>query len=230
MNLRIIGTSHIAKQSVEEIKRAVAEYQPDILAVELDEERAAALLQAKQDKQKHSLLQQLRAFGVKGYLFARLGRYIQQRLGKSVGVSPGSEMKTALEIAKKQKIRIALIDQPIHTTLRNFSKGFTWRDRWHFVEDLFLGLLRPQQQMKKWKMTNFDLSTVPEEKIIEEMVGNLRERYPSLHKTLIQDRNRYMVKKLVQLMRQNKEQKILAVVGAGHQKGMEELLLKVEIV
>ncbi len=228
MNIKIIGTSHIAKQSIEEIKRLVAEYQPNIIAVELDVGRAAALLGEK--KQKLSPLQQLRAFGIKGYLFAQLGQYIQQKLGKKVGVAPGSEMKTALEIAQKQKIETALIDQPIRLTLQKFSQSFSWKERWHFLQDILGSLFNPKKQMKKWKLTHFDLKAVPKEEIIAEMIENVKERYPSLHKTLIDDRNKYMVKKLIQLLRQDKEKKILAVVGAGHKKGMEELLKKVEVV
>lgn len=223
-NIKFVGTSHIAKQSIEEIKRQVGEFQPDILAVELDAERAAALL--GENKQKRSPLQQLRAFGAKGYLFAQLGHYIQQKLGKKVGISPGSEMKTALEIAKKQKIEVALIDQPIRLTLKKFSRSFTWKERWHFLQDVFGSIFCPKRQLKKWKLTHFDLKTVPPEEIITELIENVRERYPSLYKILIEERNKYMVQKLVQLMRQDKEKKVLVVVGAGHKKGMEELLKK----
>ncbi|MBI4152225.1 TraB/GumN family protein [Candidatus Woesearchaeota archaeon] len=230
MNLKILGTSHIARQSIEELKRIVTEYQPEIIALELDQERASVLLEGERRSKRPSLLQQVRSFGLKGYLFARLGHYIQQKLGQSVGVSPGSEMKTALEIARKQNLQIALIDQPIHLTLQKFSKGFTWRERGRFASDIFFGLIQPQKQMKKWKISQFDLRSVPPEEILREMIEHLKERYPSLHKTLIEDRNKYMVRKLVQLVRGNKDKKILVVVGAGHQKGMEELLLKVEIV
>ena len=46
-NLTIIGTSHIAKQSIEEIKNSVAETKPDIIALELDNKRLYALIHEK---------------------------------------------------------------------------------------------------------------------------------------------------------------------------------------
>ncbi len=229
MNLKIIGTSHIAQQSINEIKKEIQENQPDIIALELDVERAAVLLDEKKQK-KGSSLQQVRAFGVKGYLFARLGQYVQQKLGKSAGSTPGAEMKTALELARKNNIEIALIDQPIRLTLQKFSKSFTWKERWHFIEDIILGIFRPQKQLEKWKISKFDLRSVPPEEVIIEMIENVKDRYPSLYKTLIEDRNKYMTQKLVKLMRQHKDKKILVIVGAGHKKGMEKLLLNVEIV
>ena len=139
-------------------------------------------------------------------------------------------MKTALELARKNNLEVALIDQPINITLQRFSKSFTWKERWHFVEDIVLGIVQPQKQMAKWKISKFDLRSVPPEEVIIEMIENVKDRYPSLYKTLIEDRNKYMVRKLVQLMHQHKDKKILAIVGAGHKKGMEKMLLKVDLV
>ena len=48
--------------------------------------------------------------------------------------------------------------------------------------------------------------------------------------TLVEERNKYMVRQLVRLMKEYPGKKILAVVGAGHEKGMRELLLKVDVV
>lgn len=227
MNIKIIGTSHIARQSINEIKKAVEEDKPDIIALELDLRRASALMQ--KEISKISISDALN-IGIKGYLFVKIGQFVQQKLGKIVGVSPGSEMKTALELAKKNKIDVSFIDQPIEITLRNFSKNLTWREKGRFVADIFKGLIFPKKQMKETGLEHFDLSKVPEKEIIDKIVGQIRKRYPNVYKTLIEDRNKYMVKKLVGLLRVNKDKKILAIVGAGHKEGMEKLLLKVDVV
>src|SRR3989344_3598196 len=125
MEIKIIGTSHIAQQSIQEIKKALSEEQPDIVAVELDVERAVALFQKRRTRIS---LFQIPTIGVKGFLFATVGHALQQKLGKMVGVSPGSDMKTALELARKQKLQVALIDQPIKITLQKFSQNLTWRE------------------------------------------------------------------------------------------------------
>lgn len=226
MNLTIIGTSHIAKQSVNEIKKAIEDTKPNIVAVELDFNRAVALMQKQ--KSKISLTDILQ-IGIKGYIFVKIGQIVQQKLGKMVGVSPGSEMKTAMELAKKYDLEVSFIDQPIQITLKKFSKTLTWKEKFRFVGDIIKGLLFPKRQIKELGLDQFDLTKVPESDVIEKMMEQTKGRYPSVYKTLVDDRNKYMVRSLVKLMRKNPEKKILAVVGAGHKKGMEELLLRVEV-
>ncbi|MBW2996739.1 TraB family protein, partial [Candidatus Woesearchaeota archaeon] len=48
--LTIIGTSHIAKQSLNEIELAFQQKNPDIVAVELDRRRLHALLTEEKSK------------------------------------------------------------------------------------------------------------------------------------------------------------------------------------
>lgn len=227
MDLQIIGTSHIAKQSIDEIKKAILEEKPDLVAVELDIQRAATLLQQRRHKIS---LGEILHIGVRGYLFAKIGQYVQQKLGKMVGVAPGSDMKTALELAKKNKIDVAFIDQPIRITLSNFSRSLTWREKWRFFLDMLRGLLFPRKQLRELGLDRFDLRKVPADSLLKKILAQLKGRYPSIYKVLVEDRNKYMVKQLVLLMKENPRKKILAVVGAGHKEGMEKLLLKVDIV
>jgi len=227
MNPHIIGTSHISKDSINEIKSSIENEKPDIVAVELDAQRAMSLLQ--KEVRKISFLEMTK-LGVKGLLFAKIGQYVQQKLGQMVGVAPGSEMKTALELARKNKLQIALIDQDIKVTLKNFSKNLTWREKFRFVGDIFKGIFQGKKQLKQLGVDQLDLKRVPTNELIEKMMGQLKGRYPSVYKSLVEDRNKYMVKKLVGIMRLHPEKKILVVVGAGHKKGMQELLLKVDVV
>lgn len=227
MALHIIGTSHIAQESIREISKYINDEKPDIVALELDLPRAAALMQKEKNKISLTHIFQI---GIKGYLFAKVGQIVQQKLGKMVGVSPGSEMKTALELARKNKLEIALIDQPIKITLRNFSKNLTWKEKFRFLGDSLKGLFFPKQQLREYGLSKFNLKKVPAKEMITKMMNYLKKHYPNVYKTLVEDRNKYMVKQLVKLLRQHPGKKILAIVGAGHQEGMEELLLKVDVV
>ena len=224
--LKIIGTSHIAQESVEEIKSKVNSGEFDIIALELDVQRATSLLQKQ--KNKVSISDILR-IGVKGYIFVKLGQYAQQKLGRSVGVMPGAEMKAGLLEARRMKLQIALVDQPIQITLKRLSKAITWREKGRFIGDIFKGLFRPKKQLAEMGFDKLDLSKVPTDKMIAKMMKHLQKRYPSVYKTLLDDRNNYMVKQLVRLLRKYPEKRILAVVGAGHKEGMEKLLLKVDV-
>ncbi len=227
MPLKIIGTSHISAESINEIKEEIVTNKPDIVAVELDLGRANALLSQKKSKLG---LTEILHIGVKGYLFAKIAQYVQQKLGKMVGIAPGSEMKTALLLAKKNNLEIALIDQPIVITLKKLSKAITFKEKWRFFVDLVKSIFMPKKQLKDFGLDQFNLKKVPGKDVVKKMTNQMKKRYPGVHKALVDDRNRYMVKRLIKLMRKNKEKKILVIVGAGHVEGMEELFLKVDIV
>ena len=100
-NLTLIGTSHIAKQSLEEVNNAINKEKPDIIALELDKKRFFALTHNIKRKLK---LSDIKRIGLKGYIFNLIGAWIEKKLGKYVGVEPGSEMITAIRLAKKNKI------------------------------------------------------------------------------------------------------------------------------
>jgi len=94
---------------------------------------------------------------------------------------------------------------------------------------LIKSLVMPKKQLEQFSLENFDLRKVPRAELIETMMNSLKQRYPSIYKSLVEDRNRYMVRKLVGLAKENPEAKILAVVGAGHKKGMEELFNQFDV-
>ncbi len=220
-NLFVIGTSHISRQSMDEIERLMAAVKPDIVAVELDAKRLQVLLGKKPRKLR---VGDIRRIGFKGFLFAALGSLLQQRLGKMVGVAPGSEMKTAVQSARRQGAEIALIDQDIEVTLRRFSQALSWKERFRFAKDLFVGLI-----LGKGQKVQFDLNKVPSEKVIQQLVSQLKKRYPNIHKVLIEERNSVMAGNIIQLIRKNPQKKILVVVGAGHKGAIEkEIERKVE--
>ena len=124
-NLTIIGTSHIAKQSLEDVEKAIVEGKPDIVALELDRRRLYSLFK----NPGKIRIYDIKRVGIKGFIFSLMGAWAGKKLGKMVGVAPGSEMKKAVRLAKKNKIKLALIDQDIEVTLKRFSKSLTWGEK-----------------------------------------------------------------------------------------------------
>ncbi len=208
-NLILIGSSHIAKQSVEEVKETIERERPKIIALELDHARLQALLSPQS---KRSTIAIIKKFGIKGWLFNSLGSYAEKTLGKYTGVRPGSEMRTALEFAKKEKIKIALIDQPIEITIKKLTKQITRKEKLQFLKDI-LSIPFTKKKIK------FDIRTVPSQKLIDEIVNEVKIKYPTVYKILIEERDMILAKQLKKIMEQEKGT-ILAVIGAGHIKGV----------
>ena len=165
----------------------------------------------------------IKSVGFKGFVFAIVGSFVQKKLGDMVGVDPGSEMRNALIIAKSKGLKVVYIDQDVEVTLRKFSKAISWKEKWQFVKDIFEVSLNPKKRKLK-----FDLRTVPEEKIISEMIKEVEKKYPNIYRVLVEERNVIMAKRLFALSRNYPEGKILAVVGAGHKEEILRIIKKLE--
>ncbi|MGV8141719.1 MAG: TraB/GumN family protein [Candidatus Woesearchaeota archaeon] len=212
-NLRLIGTSHIAKESVERIKEEFSSYSPDIVCIELDAKRLHSLLT---DQKPDKSLRGIKHYGLQGYLFAIIGSYIQEKLGNVVGVKPGSDMLTAVKLAQSNNRQFFLVDQDIEITLRKFSKAFTWKEKFRLLGDI---LKAPFS--KKMKI---DLNKVPKEELIAKLMGDMQKRYPNLYRVIVEERNQVMAKNIYRIISKNEDKKILAVIGAGHEKELLKLI------
>nr|MCK4930079.1 TraB/GumN family protein [Nanoarchaeota archaeon] len=213
--LVIIGTSHIAESSLKEVETVFRRQEPDIVAVELDHNRLHALLTNKKPNYSPALILSL---GLKGYLFALIGSIIQQKLGNIVGIRPGSDMLRAVELARDNKKRIALIDRDVRITLARLSKAIGWREKLNFLVDLFSAPFS--------KKMRINLKQVPEKQLVKKLLRILKKRYPGLYKVLVEERNKVMALKLKTLMENYPEQKILVVIGAGHEEDLLRLIKK----
>ena len=218
-NLVFLGTSHIAKQSLNEVKKYIEEEKPDIVALELDRRRLNALMSKAQRKID---FRSVRSIGLKGFLFSLFGAWAERKLGRLVGVVPGSEMKEAVKLAKSGNIEIALIDQNIEITLQRLSKAITWKEKMNFLIDFLKALFLREKEIE------FDLTKVPDKKIIRKLTCSLKERYPNFYKVLIEERNMVIASNIRKLMANNNK-KVLVVLGAGHVDDVLELVKEPKI-
>lgn len=210
-NLTILGTSHISPKSLKDVEKAIEEEKPTVVALELDRKRLHALIERENGNKEGLKLRHIKKIGVKGFLFSLIGAWIERKLGERVGVAPGTEMLTAYKLARKTGAKIALIDQDIEVTLKNFSKALTWREKGRFITDIVKTAFFKEE-------LPFDLRSVPEKKVIKKLIAQVKERYPSVYRVLIGERNSEMAKTLASIMLDYPEEKVLAIVGAGHEE------------
>ncbi|MGV8086556.1 MAG: TraB/GumN family protein [Candidatus Woesearchaeota archaeon] len=214
-NILILGTSHIAKESIDKITSEFNSLNPDIVCVELDHKRLHAL---STDQKPDRSLAGIRKYGLTGYLFAVIGGIIQQKLGNVVGIKPGSDMLTAVNLAKSNNKQLFLVDQDIEITLKRFSKAFSFKEKFRLLSDVITAPFN-----KKMKI---DLSKVPKEELIHKLINDMKKRYPNLYLVLIDERNQVMAKNIYRIMSKNSDKKILVVIGAGHEKELLDLIKK----
>jgi len=213
MQIQLVGTSHIAKEALRRTKQAFEDFQPDTIAIELDQNRLAALLAGARPNYSLSLISHV---GLRGYLFALIGGFFQRKLGRLVNVTPGADMLYAARLAQKEKKRLLLIDQPVQVTLRKVSRAFGWGEVKQLFLDFWHGL--------RGERVTFNLNSVPDEQLVEKLLKEFKTRYPRLYRVLVHERNVHMVRALRKYEELQPGEKILVVVGAGHLSGMRALL------
>ncbi len=218
-NINLVGTSHIARDSIRKVRETILEEKPDVVAVELDYPRLHALLSKEKPRFGPGMV---RAMGITGFVFFIIGGFLQRQLGKMMGTMPGDEMRAAVETARENNIRIALIDQPLNITMNKISR-ISLRERLRLAGDVLLGFLGIGGDKDVQRV---DLSKTPSGKFVEMAMRKIRERYPGLYKALVTDRNDYMAKMLSKITELEPNTKIVAVVGAGHEKDIAGLVKK----
>jgi pheromone shutdown-related protein TraB len=208
--IKIIGTSHVAKESIRKVRQAFKE-PPDIVAVELDPGRAYALRNKIKRPKNFTLL---RTLGMAGFLFYITAEFIQKKLGKVLNLEPGAEMLAAIKQAEFHEIPVALIDRDIQITLKRFSRHFKKREILRMIWD----------SLTKFKLGKIDLNKTPSQELVEFVIEHTKKRYPSLYKILIDERDKHMAKRISLIKKKNPDKNILAVVGAGHVPGIKKYL------
>ncbi len=221
MSITILGTSHIAAESIQKIESTFRKVNPDIICLELDKGRLAALLKGESRVSWRMIFY----VGTLGFLFALLARFVQKRLGNIVGVMPGSDMKKGFELAMQHKKKVILIDQPVQITLRKMTKALS-REIWRFLWDMVRSPFVKELQFR----VNFNLRKVPSEKEIRPILKFFEKRYPKTYYALVEGRNRIMAKALRKIKEKHPNEKILVVVGEGHRRRIEQLLKNAEFV
>ncbi len=211
-NLTIIGTSHISIESIKEVSSFINNFKPEIIALELDAKRFMGITQKRKQKIRDVL-----SLGLKGYFLNLVGAYIEKKLGEIVGVKPGSEMIEAIELAKKHSLNIALIDQDISITLKKLGK-IKFKEKIKIVKDILKGVFLKKERVE------FDLKKIPKDEVVEKLIDKVKENYPQVHEILIKERNDVMAKALNKIMNLNKEKRILAIIGKGHEKEVIKLI------
>jgi pheromone shutdown-related protein TraB len=212
-NLRLLGTAHVSKTSVELVREQIRDFKPDVIAVELCESRLSAL--KKPEGIDNEDLLKIISDGKAGMIFLQSALSVQQRkMGIDTGEKPGAELLAAINIAEEEKIPFELIDRNVVITLRRawHSMGFFEKFR------VFDALLSDEND------DDFDLEELLEDSdLLSNMMEDVYQVAPNAGKVLIDERDEFLSGRIQQIRGKGK---VLAVVGAGHLNGIQLNLKK----
>lgn len=219
----MVPTSHVAEESLRAVEKVIDRERPDCVAVELDMNRFLALEQGGS-----SSWQVLKQLGPWTFAMFFVMRRIQSWLEKKSGIMPGSDMLKAVRVAEREGVHVEFIDRDIGITLQRIG-GISWRERMRLVLFMVKGLTVDSlfARLGRKERVEIDLRKVPKKELVRDMLKLMGKEFPGLYRVLVTERNLYMARRLAGLS--HGYDKIVAVVGAAHASGIQELMGKKRI-
>ncbi len=212
--IKIVGTAHVSAKSVDEVREAIEQFHPDIVAVELDQGRSKAINKEGTAPSVDDVLE-LKNFDQ--LLIQWLLSYIQRKIGLDVGVEPGAEMKAAMAEAQERGLRVELVDRDIKVTLLRFWQSLGFIGKIKMVGSLIFSIAEVEN------IDAEEIEKLKNEDMLEVIMGEFKKFSPNGARALIDERDAYIAHNLIDL-KNEADHRILAVVGAGHMQGINRYL------
>ena len=207
--LIIIGTAHVLQKSVEEVRTVIENEKPEAVAVELCPARYRALMGERDEVRVTEILKRGDFFLI---LIQLLLGYFQRKMGEEMNTKPGEEMLEAIKKAKEIDADILLIDRDITITFKRLWQRMSLWEKLKFIYYILRGSFAE----------DIDAEEILKEDVIDLLVREFRKISPKAAKVLIDERDEFMAYNLLRAM--EKYNKVVAVVGAGHKRGIMEAM------
>jgi len=214
-SVRVVGTAHVSEASAAEVESVIEAEQPDVVAVELDENRYRQMKgEDPEDLDPKELLRGSAAFQFLAYW---LLSYVQKRLGDQFDVDPGADMRAGIDTAEAIGAGVALVDRDIQVTIQRFWAGIGLREKLRLLWELAVGMAGfggEGEEIELEELTDTDVVSV--------MMEEFRQFSPTAAATLIDERDAFIAHNLHELRQSGVD--VVAVVGAGHEAGVNDYL------
>lgn len=210
----IVGTAHVSQESTDLVRRVIEQEQPDVVCVELDEQRYKTL--SEQRKWENLDIKEIiRQRQLPTLLVNLLLASYQRRIGQKLGVMPGAELLEATRAAQEYGIPVALVDRDVRITLRRAWAAMSFWEKMNLLVGGIAGAAGAEEEI-----TAEMVQEIKQSDVLNEMMQELGEAMPSLKTVLIDERDTYIAQKT----RHARGEKVVAIVGAGHVNGIVETL------
>ncbi|CCQ92134.1 TraB family protein [Nitrospina gracilis 3/211] len=212
--ITLLGTAHVSQKSVELVEEKIRTGDYDCVAVELCPPRYENMV--NQSWWKNLDIYQILKSGKGSLLLINLAlSAYQRRLADKLGIEPGKEMARAIDLATEHNLRLEVIDRDITTTLQRMYRRVGFWQKLKLVGGMIASIFVGEE------VTEEQIENLKEGDMLQSLVEEFGEELPEIKEVLIDERDQYMVGKLVKLAETPDAPKnILALVGAGHLIGM----------
>ncbi|MFQ5354968.1 MAG: TraB/GumN family protein [Mariprofundaceae bacterium] len=215
--ITVLGTAHVSRASADKVRELLQSGKFDAVAVELGPGRYKKITDP--DSINDMDLFHILKKGLAPMVLANLALgAFQQRMAEQLDIEPGEEFRAAIDEANKAAYPVLLIDREIGVTLKRIYRNIPiWR-RMNLITGLALSLA------SRRKVTEEEIEQLKEGDILESTFSQFAHKEKDLYETLIDERDRYMAVRLIQESAKDDHHHIIAVVGAGHFRGIRKYL------
>jgi len=213
----LIGTAHVSHESVDEVKKAIEDENPDRVCIEIDEGRYNSIIDKESWKKLdiHQAIKQKKGFLMIASLILSS---FQKKIGADIGIKPGEEMKIAAEAAVAKGIPFTFSDRPVQITLqRAWAMSNLW-NKMKLLASLIASAFSTESVDKS------EIEDLKNSNALQGMMEELANYLPSVKEVLIDERDRFLATSIFN----TSEKKVIAVVGAGHGPGIISWIEKLD--
>jgi len=209
----LVGTAHVSQESADLVRRVITEERPDTVCVELDERRYRALSEKKR-WDNLDLKRLIRERQLSTLLANLVLAAYQRRLGRTLGVMPGTELLEAARTAEELGIAVRLADRDVRVTLRRAWHATSLPRKIYLLATLLAGIF------DRTELSEEELRRLRRSDVLSELLKELGEALPELKAVLIDERDTVLSENI----KAAPGGRIVAVVGAGHVEGIRKAL------
>ena len=207
----LVGTAHVSKKSVEDVRDTVEAVNPDSICVELCPARHKAIVQRESWKQMDifKVVKEKKSL----FLLAQLlMSSFYKKIGEQVGIQPGAEMIEGINQAEKYSAELVLADRDIEITLKRVWGYLGFSNKLKMIGQLLMALLSREE------IDDHLIENMKNQDQLETILESFTQSLPEVKERLIDERDIYLARKI----REAPGTTIVAVVGAGHLNGIEQ--------
>ncbi len=216
----VLGTAHVSRTSMEAVDALLDSQHFDAVAVELCDSRAQSMRDPEAFKQM-DLFKVIRQ-GKAGMVAASLVlSTFQKRLADQSGIEPGAEMKAAMDGADQRHLPLWLIDREVGTTLKRAWRSVGFWQRFGLLGGLLASVFDRED------IEQGEIEKLKQGDLLESAFSEFANESKPLYDSLIGERDAFMAARLREESARSatvEPRRVLVVIGAGHLKGLCQLL------
>lgn len=211
----LIGTAHVSKLSAEQVKAVIEKEQPDSVCVELDEQRFQSIQDG--DRWKNTDIFEVIKNKKASLLLVNLAiSSFQRKMAKQFGIQAGQEMIQGIESAQETGAELVLADRNIQITFSRIWGNIGFMGKAKLLLSVFYGIFSND------KISEEELEKMKSQDMLDGMLKDLTDNFPTLKKPLIDERDQYLAHKI----KHAPGNKVVAVLGAAHVPGIKKEIHK----